>query len=77
MYDMRTDAYITSRRMATLEKIARIGAEAVPGTERAIDAALVDDGLTEKDFDPDRRPQTPQEREREEAAAAPLVFEDS
>jgi hypothetical protein len=39
-YDITTDDYVTSTRMATHEKVAQICAEIIPGTKREIDASL-------------------------------------
>ena len=50
-YDITTDDYVTSTRMATHEKAAQICAEIIPGTKREIDASLRNDGWTEKNFD--------------------------
>jgi len=67
-YDITKDDFIYSTRMATAERIASIRAEAIPGSGREIDAAmLLPEGWTEKHFDPDRKPQTEQERRAEEA----------
>ena len=54
-YDIQTDDYVISTRMATEEKIDQIRATAIYGTERQIDESLLTDGLTAKDFDPDDR----------------------
>jgi hypothetical protein len=77
VYDITIDDYRLSTRMATKEHIARIGGDLIPGTEREIDPVLLRDGWTEKNFDPDRPIQTPEQRRREEAAAATPTFEDS
>jgi hypothetical protein len=53
-YDITTDDYVTSTRMATHEKVAQICAEIIPGTKREIDASLLNDGWTEKNFDQSR-----------------------
>jgi hypothetical protein len=50
-YDITTDDYKTSTRMATHEKVAQICAEIIPGTKREINASLLNDGWTEKNFD--------------------------
>jgi hypothetical protein len=50
-YDVMTDDYQYSTRLATREKIARIGAEIIPDSRREIDANLLDDGWTKKNFD--------------------------
>jgi len=77
VYDIMIDDYRYSTRMATKEQIARVRGEIIPGTERKIDAGLVKDGWTEKDFNPDARAQTPDERDREQAAAEQQTYEDS
>jgi hypothetical protein len=52
IYNAGTDETRTSTRMATKEKIKEIGCELIPGSDRKIDAALLADGWTKKDFDP-------------------------
>ena len=47
-YDITTDDYVTSTRMATHEKVAQICAEIIPGAKREIDVSLLNDGWTEK-----------------------------
>ena len=50
VYDISNDDFAVSTRLATPEKISRIGAEMVPGTGREIDVSLLTDGWTEKNF---------------------------
>jgi hypothetical protein len=52
VYDISRDDYVVSTRMATAEKIAKIGGEIIPGTEFSIDADGITDGWTEKNFEP-------------------------
>jgi len=52
-YDMTTDEYVESSRYATMEAIARIGAECIEETEVTVAGNLIDsDGLTAKRFTP-------------------------
>jgi hypothetical protein len=48
VYDISIDDYRTSTRMATAEKIAKIGGEIIPRTAYPLDANELDDGWTEK-----------------------------
>jgi hypothetical protein len=52
VYDMSIDEYRTSTRMATREQILRIRGEVIQGSEVDVEASLVPDGWTEKNFDP-------------------------
>jgi hypothetical protein len=52
VYDMSKDEYAVSTRMATLEKIKRIGGEPIRDKYTKIDESLLVDGWTEKNFDP-------------------------
>jgi hypothetical protein len=76
-YDIAIDDYRYSTRMATKEFINRIGAEIIPGSETEIDTNLLSEGMTQKDFDPNRKPLTPEDIARENAAARPTIYPDS
>lgn len=52
IYDMSKDEYAVSTRMATLEKIKRIGGEPIRDKYVEIDECLLVDGWTEKNFNP-------------------------
>jgi hypothetical protein len=51
-YAPTQDDYVTSSRMATRKKIKQLGGEIIAGTEAKIDGALLEDGWTQKNFDP-------------------------
>ena len=52
-YDINTDQYVVSRRMATREAIERLGAVVISGTAAEVDGAHLDgDGMTEIGFVP-------------------------
>jgi hypothetical protein len=44
VYDILNDEYRTSTRMATAEKIAKIGGEIIPGSAYPLDSDELDDG---------------------------------
>jgi len=50
VYDILSDDYCTSTRMATAEKIAKIGGEIIPGTAYTVDTNELDDGWTGKNY---------------------------
>ena len=50
VYDVTKDEFLVSTRLATPERIIRIGAGMIPGTGRELDDSLVKDGWTEKNF---------------------------
>jgi len=50
VYDILNDEYRTSTRMATAEKIAKIGGEIIPGTAYPLDSDELDDGWTGKNY---------------------------
>ena len=52
VYDVSKDEYAVSSRMATLEKIKRIGGEPIRDRYIKIDESLLVDGWTEKNFNP-------------------------
>ena len=52
VYDMNKDEYAVSTRMATLEKIKRIGGEPIRDKYIKIDEGLLVDGWTHKNFNP-------------------------
>ena len=52
IYDLSKDEYAVSTRMATLEKIKRIGGEPIRDKYVEIDEGLLVDGWTEKNFNP-------------------------
>ena len=52
IYDLSRDEYAVSTRMATLEKIKRIGGEPIRDKFIKIDECLLVDGWTEKNFNP-------------------------
>jgi len=52
VYDMNKDEYAVSTRMATLEKIKRIGGEPIRDKYIKIDECLLVDGWTQKNFNP-------------------------
>jgi hypothetical protein len=76
-YIPQTDEIKQSTRMATKEKIKAIGAELIKDSERDIDADLVTDGWTEKNFDPDWQRLTEEEVRRELAALEPKDYPDT
>jgi hypothetical protein len=51
-YNVLSDDYVVSTRMATKVKIDQIRAEIIPGTEIEIDGGLLTEGWTKKNFDP-------------------------
>jgi len=52
-YDINSDQYVVSRRMATRDAIGRINAVLIPESEVEIDNSHVSgDGMTEIDFKP-------------------------
>jgi hypothetical protein len=51
-YDIVSDEMISSTRMATVEKVASLGAELIPGSEIEIDESLIKDGWTKRHFYP-------------------------
>jgi hypothetical protein len=61
VYDITIDDFHYSTRMATKERIERISGERIERTETNIDADLLADGWTEKNFDPGR-PKPPASR---------------
>ena len=52
VYDVTKDDYLVSTRMATPEKIEKIGGEIIPGTGLEVSEDLVKNGWTEKNFTP-------------------------
>ena len=52
VYDMSKDEYAVSTRMATLEKIKRLGGEPIRDKYTRIDESLLVDGWTQKNFMP-------------------------
>jgi hypothetical protein len=52
VYDITSDDYVTSTRLATKEKIVSIRGEIIPGTEASVGVEFVKDGWTAKNFDP-------------------------
>ena len=52
VYDTSRDEYAVSIRMASLEKIKRIGGEPIRDKYSKIDECLLVDGWTEKNFNP-------------------------
>ena len=52
VYDTSRDEYAVSIRMASLEKIKRIGGEPIRDKYTKIDECLLVDGWTEKNFNP-------------------------
>lgn len=59
VYDVQTDVFFISRRMATMEAIARARGEAVEGTACEIDVTDLDpgiDGMTPRGFQPRSEP---------------------
>jgi hypothetical protein len=55
VYDASRDDFVTSTRMATRNKVERIGGEIIPGSDAHIDANLLKDEWTEKNFDPKKQ----------------------
>jgi len=55
VYDITSDDYRYSSRMATLERIEKIGGERLDDTEANIDEKLLTDGWTRRRFNPDRK----------------------
>lgn len=56
MYDIRSDEFQTSSRWATKDFIDRIGARMTDASTRVATDSLSQEGLTERDFEPNPRP---------------------
>jgi len=52
VYDVTKDDCVVSTRMATEDKIAKIGGEIILNTGFGIEPHLLSDGWTEKNFEP-------------------------
>jgi hypothetical protein len=58
-YDIHTDQFIVSKRMATLEAIARVNGEPIEGTAVAIEVSDLDpgiSGMTPRGYEPRSEP---------------------
>jgi hypothetical protein len=53
-YDLRTDEFVTSRRMATIKGAHEMGGDIVDGSEVEIDEGQLEPGMewTARDFNP-------------------------
>lgn len=51
-YDVLSDDYVYSTRYATTKKIQQIGAEPIYATGMILESKFLNDGWTEKNFDP-------------------------